>query len=485
MTASDTADLADRAAATHVVVIGGGMAGLAAALECARVGIRVTLLEASDRLGGLVRTVDLAGIAIDAGADCFAISGGAVRALVDEVRLADDLVAPMGGRGWIAGLPGGGAAPVPEGGMLGIPANPFAADVLAVIGWRGAWRAYADRLRPVLTIGQEHSLGHLVRSRLGARVLDRLVAPQTAAVFAADPDDIDVELAVPGLNAALTRAGSLLGGIVSLQGARDAQAPGVQGIDGGMSRLVAALHARLEAFGATVRTGAEAVGLIRLATGWSIGLASEAEGDSGSVGETIEADVVIVATEEAAARRLLTPVVPALAETVGDGAVEVDSIALRLDAPGLDSAPRGSGVVTVPGSRAAAGIMHATARWGWLAQAVAPDHIVRVSFAPGAAAGLTDDDAIALALDEASALLGVPLSAQSVVSAARSRFAQARPASAIGQAQAAQQARTAVHDVPGLAVTGAWLAGTGLARVVADASAEGDRVRRAVLWADG
>ena len=40
----------------HVVVIGGGLAGLAAADSLLRAGAAVTLLEARDRLGGRVRT---------------------------------------------------------------------------------------------------------------------------------------------------------------------------------------------------------------------------------------------------------------------------------------------------------------------------------------------------------------------------------------------------------------------------------------------
>ena len=144
---------------------------------------------------------------------------------------------------------------MPKGGVLGIPENPFAEDVRAIIGWSGAWRAYLDRLRPVLTIGQERSLGRLVRTRMGERVLDRLVAPVTSGVYSADPADIDVELAAPGLNAALTRAGSLAGAVGQLRcrAHRGPRQRGPQGITGGMSRLVAALESRLRELGAEIR----------------------------------------------------------------------------------------------------------------------------------------------------------------------------------------------------------------------------------------
>ncbi|MFT4228883.1 MAG: FAD-dependent oxidoreductase, partial [Microbacterium sp.] len=142
----DPADLAARAHGLHVVVAGGGMAGLVAALQCARIGLAVTVLEASDRVGGVVRRAEVAGLVLDTGAESFATRGGHVRALIDEAGLAERVVRPAGGGAWVAGLPGGGAAPLPAGGILGIPVNPFAPDVRAILGARGAWRAYADRL---------------------------------------------------------------------------------------------------------------------------------------------------------------------------------------------------------------------------------------------------------------------------------------------------------------------------------------------------
>jgi oxygen-dependent protoporphyrinogen oxidase len=54
--------------------------------------------------------------------------------------------------------------------------------------------------------------------------------------------------------------------------------------------------------------------------------------------------------------------------------------------------------------------------------------------------------------------------------------------SARGQRERAAAARAAVAKARGLAVVGAWVAGSGLAQVVADAHAEADRLRRGALW---
>ena len=507
-----SAELIERARDARVVVVGGGIAGLIAAWECARIGMAVTVLEASRIAGGAIRGATVGGIALDVGAESYATRGGHVRRLIDELGLGADVVTPSGGRAWLGGIPGvpGGAAPLPAGGVLGIPANPFDPDVRRIIGWRGAWRAYLDRLRPVLTIGHTHSLGALVSTRMGARVLDRLVAPVVQGVYSARPADIDVDLAAPGLNAALTRTGSLGGAVSVLSGDRATKAPGaaVEGIRGGMTRLVEALLARLNELGATVLTDTRVTALSRGTDAWQVETEGPLGGETSTVGGgsgTLAADAVIVATDERMARALLRPSVPGLdpasdgGATTADGvanepaggiAPEIEVVSLVVDAPALDAAPRGSGVLTVPGSYTAKALTHATAKWAWLAEAaraLAPHrHVVRVSFGsqgePPATADLDDDAAAALALAEASALLGVPLDATQLVGAHRERYTQSQPASVIGRQAHTTAARERVAAVTGLGVVGAWVSGTGLAQVVPDALTEGERVRTALLW---
>jgi protoporphyrinogen/coproporphyrinogen III oxidase len=144
-------------------------------------------------------------------------------------------------------------------------------------------------------------------------------------------------------------------------------------------------------------------------------------------------------------------------------------------------------VLTVAGARPAKALTHSTAKWPWLADRVpAGRHVVRVSFGsqgePPATAGLSAQDAAALALSEASALVGMPLVPDQLVDARLEPYGQAQPASVIGQHDAAAAARASIHAVDGLAATGAWLSGTGLAQVVPDAIAAAERVRQSALW---
>lgn len=514
---AEPSDLAARAAEKHVVVIGGGIGGLVAARECAKVGMQVTLLEAADELGGAIRRIELDGVVVDAGAESYATRGGLVRALVEELGLADRIVAPRPGGAWLAGIPGVGAAPLPVGGILGIPANPFQDDVRRILGWSGVWRAYLDRVRPPLTIGHQLSLGKLVSSRMGSKVRDRLVAPVTTGVYSASPDDVDIDIAAPGLNAALTRVGSLSGAVQSLRDdaaakagvATAAKTPGaaVEGLSGGMSGLVDALADDLTRLGAEVRTGVRVRGLRKNAKGWGVeteavpmvapAAAEEADAvvaelhaaevvEAEPVIDQIAADAVIVATPEAAARALLSAAVPALKKAEAAASPEIEIVTLLLDAPALDAAPRGTGVLTVPDSHTAKALTHSTAKWAWVREAAGRRHLVRVSFGaqgePAATAALSDEAAADLARTEAATMLGVTLAPEAVIAAHRGRFVQSQPASIIGSGERRAAARAAVQAVPGIAAVGAWLAGTGLAQVIPDARDEADRLRRALLW---
>lgn len=504
---SESSDLAARAAETHVVVVGGGVGGLVAARECAKVGMRVTLLEASEDLGGVIRRVELDGVVLDAGAESYATRGGHVRALLEELGLTDQVVAPRAGGAWLAGIPGVGAAPMPVGGILGIPANPFQDDVRRILGWSGVWRAYLDRVRPPLTIGHELSLGKLVSSRMGAKVRDRLVAPVTSGVYSASPEDVDVDVAAPGLNAALTRVGSLSGAVQELRDRAassaanpsvPAKAPGaaVEGLRGGMSVLVDALADDLATLGAQIRTGVPVRTIRTSGESWAIEIepelpaGEESEIEEGEPEqpepEELIADAVIIATPESVARSLLAGVAPALNKMEETSAPEVEIVTLMLEGSQLASAPRGTGVLTVPGSHTAKALTHSTAKWAWVREAAGTREIVRVSFGaqgePAATAELSDDDAFDLARREAEALLGVSIEPTSVVASHRGSFVQSQPASVIAAGERRAGARQAIHAVPALAVVGAWLAGTGLAQVVPDAREEADRLRRSLLW---
>ncbi|GAB3794678.1 hypothetical protein GCM10028798_01860 [Humibacter antri] len=535
---------------TRVVVIGGGAAGLVAAREIARPGFDVTVLEERQELGGSVARHEVAGIRLDAGAESFATRGGHVAELLDELGLADAVATPLAAGAWLQ-LPGR-AVPMPKAGLLGIPSSPLASDVIAAIGWGGAFRAYLDRLIPVLKIGEERNLGRLVRRRMGEAVLQNLVAPVTTGVYSASPDELDVAVAAPGLSQAITRTGSLSGGVSVLREKAKAGSA-VGGLIGGMARLVDVLATDARARGAVLRTGTKVVGLRpggeAASGGPESSSASDVPGDTEALaasvdaafgdapgpstqglstqgeskrvestqgpstqgestqeprrpgrwlvqlagGETLDADVVLMAAPADAALGLLGQASDSLSSLVDLGwpqASTVDIVTLVVDDDRLDAAPRGTGMLvaeSVPQSQVAAkALTHVTAKWPWVAkQLPARRHVLRLSYgragSPSPLAGMDESGIRLRALADASTLLNIPLAESNVVGSDAVRWTNASPPAAQGQRERVDRVRSAVDGVDGIEVTGSWLTGTGLASVVPDARKAAERIR-ALRW---
>jgi uncharacterized protein with NAD-binding domain and iron-sulfur cluster len=75
--------------ARRVGVVGGGLAGLTAALRCADAGCAVTLFEARSRLGGLTHSFQRDGLWIDNGQHVFLRCCTAYQGLLERLGVAD------------------------------------------------------------------------------------------------------------------------------------------------------------------------------------------------------------------------------------------------------------------------------------------------------------------------------------------------------------------------------------------------------------
>lgn len=444
-------DLVAHVRERRVVVIGAGAAGLAAAWECARVGLTVTVVDAADSVGGSLAPRAVDGVEVDGAHtdlrpgdtdvdDLLRVLGCADREPVTDARVA------VAGRG-----------PAPTGGLLGIPSNPWAADVRGVIGWSGTWRAYLDRVRPPMTIGREPRLGALVRRRLGERVADRLVAPIAAALWETDLDELDADAVLPGVSTALTRTGSLTGAVSQLQAE---PAPPRRALRGGFGPLIAALDGQLRDLGAELILATEVTGITRAGAGWRVA------GD----GIEWEADAVIVATDAADARRLLLPVAAGLTEAF-DRVDEVEVVTLALEDAGEDAVE----VVAFPVGSSVFSVTDVTAR---SPRGTLPERrVVRVVLP----ASDRDDDALFAEAAAAAASVSGP-AVPRVRGATRRRRVAAGTGRRVGDADRTAAARAALADHDGLYAVGGWLAGGDLRDEIGDAVRTAERVRHDLLW---
>ncbi|MGV8970031.1 MAG: protoporphyrinogen/coproporphyrinogen oxidase [Microbacteriaceae bacterium] len=374
-----------------VVVVGGGIAGLVAARRLVLDGHHVTLVEATDRLGGAIARHRVGGIDLDAGAESFMTRGGVIEALAAEVGLGDQIVLPEAKPGWIYPTDGNAFA-LPAVSLNGIPGVPLARDVSDVIGVASATRAFlADALLPGVVGARSANLAELVRRRMGTRVLDKLVTPVIRGSRGISPTEVTADEVSPGLVASLRREGSLARAVRDMQ-LRSVDRVQSAGIRGGLFRLVEELTADLERFGVEMRLNTRV-------TSVKDGVAR--------VGSTAISGRVFTSTPEG-------PTTPFVLVT------------LVLDAPELDSSPRGTGVLVAQGASGirARSLAHRTAKWPWLLERAGGNHVVRLSYDGDLA------DGVETARRDTELLMGIDLGRTKVVDAAMTSWL--RPSGSAG-----------------------------------------------------
>lgn len=479
------------AARRRAVVVGGGLSGMVAARELAKAGIDVTVLEASASWGGCIGSHEVAGLTLDSGAESFATRSTAVAELAGELGLASAIVAPRPGGAWVQ-LPDG-PRELPKTGVLGIPANPWDPEVRRTLGLVGSLRASLDRWLPASygASAEVTSVADLVRARMGRRVLQRLVAPVVGGVHSADPGLLDVDMVAPGLRAGQREHGSLAAAVAAQRRpipsgdatpGRQVAKPGsaVGGLKGGMHTLVAALLKDLRSRGAALRPSTRVTALTRTGTRWTV----KAAGDSSK--KDFDAELLVMALDGPAAVGLLEGTLPALAGLRPEAGPEVRLVTLVVDMPELDNRPRGTGILVAPQTPGitAKALTHATGKWDWLAEEAGPGtHVLRLSYGrhgvtetedvsntSGTSGGspVSDDALLDVALQDASALLQVPLAREDVLGWDVVRWKGALPFAAVGHRKRVNEVRRICREAGGLAVVGGWLAGNGLAAIVAD-----------------
>ena len=234
-----------------IIVIGGGISGLAAAhrlTELSRTGstaYRVTLLEASDRLGGVIATEHADNLLLELGPDSYITDKPAALRLCERLGLADRLIAPQQGGLKLYTVHRGTLEPLPEGFLLMAPTRVGSVLQSPVFSWSGKLRMALEPLIPRRSHDGDESLASFVRRRLGREVLERVAQPLIGGIYASDPEALSLAATMPRFPDMERNHGSVILGSRQAQ-KRRAQAAGETGarwslfvsIDGGMEVLV-------------------------------------------------------------------------------------------------------------------------------------------------------------------------------------------------------------------------------------------------------
>jgi protoporphyrinogen/coproporphyrinogen III oxidase len=459
----------------RIVVVGGGIAGLAAAnrlVELARDERRpldLVLLEATGRLGGTIRTERSEGFLLEAGADSFISEKPWALALAERVgarlRRTDDRFR----RTYVVRR--GRLRPLPEGFLLLAPTRAWPVLASGVFSWRGKLRLGLDLVLPRGSGAADESLGSFVRRRLGREALERVAQPLVGGIYTADPDRLSLAATMPRFLALEREHRSLILGL--RRTARAGETAGASGarwslfvtLAGGMEELVAALAARLPT--GAVRLGSPVGGIVPAPDGWRVHPRD---------GAPLHADGVVLAGPAPAMAALVSAVDPGLASQLG-GVVYASSATVALAYPraAVRHPLDGFGfVVPRVEGRAILACTFSSVKY----PGRAPDGAVLLRVFVGGALqadllARADEDLIRLAHDDVATLLGV---AGDPVLARVWRHPGAMPQYDVGHLDRVAAIESRLEAFPSLALAGAAYRGVGIADCVRSGEAAAERL---------
>jgi oxygen-dependent protoporphyrinogen oxidase len=320
------------------------------------------------------------------------------------------------------------------------------------------------------------SIGDLVADRFGDEVVERLVEPLLGGVYAGRSREISARAASPQLVALAGR-----GSIVAQAGALPVDtSPVFAGLAGGVAGLVDALAGPLD-----VRTGLQ-VRAVRRAGGEGGGYVLDLTRADGSRA-TERADAVVLATPAAPTARLLAELAPAAAAelaAVESASVAVVTLALaRADVPDLVAGEASGFLVPPVDGRRIKASTFSWAKWGWVGEAGAAEGVLHLRTSLGrlgeeTALHASDADLVARSLADLAEAVGVRATP---VDTHVQRWGGALPQYPPGHLERVARVRSAVAEVPGLAVCGAAYDGVGVAAVVGSARRAAAEVVRGMM----
>lgn len=300
---------------TNVVIIGGGISGLSTAFYLRQLdsSIRMTVLEAGDRPGGVIQTVHRDGFMIENAADNFITTTSDAIDLCQQVGLADNLIRtnPIGRQAMVVRR--GKLLPIPPGFIIMAPSRVWPMITTQTLSLLGKIRAGCELFIPRRKSLSDESLKSFVVRRFGQEMFDRLVQPLVGGIYTADPRLLSLAATMPRFVEMERQQGSLIRAAYrqrhtgqraeSGAGARYGQFMTLQG---GLSKLTQALVEQLPA--RSVRMDSQVVSMQpRAKGGWKIRV-------TGSEPDWLEADAVVLATPAHESARLTSNIDAFLAE---------------------------------------------------------------------------------------------------------------------------------------------------------------------------
>lgn len=448
----------------QVVVIGGGISGLACAYRLWQLGVPVTLLEADERTGGLINTVEQEGFLFETGPQSFQGTDSALD-LVRELGLESDLCQAD---------PKAPRYVVRHGQLQQLPMSPQAVLRSSLLGVGARWKIASEALRSTKPPTEEETVAQFVRRKFGNEILEYLVAPFVSGVYAGDPEKLSLRAAFPSLEEWERTYGSVLRGAMKARPPKGAgqSHPPLCSFNHGMAMLTRTMAAKL---GERVRLGARVNAVTASGLGGSaryqIGFTQNGRA------EAIEARVVVIAIPAYAASHLVSTLSAPLARSLsGIAYAGMAVVGAAYHAQQVGFVMNGFGVL-IPRSE-----KYRTLGIVWNS-ALFPDRSAEAqTVLTGMIGGATDPDILdkrdeeilAIVQDDAARLLSI--TGQPIVSRIW-KHPKALPQYNLGHGYAVQAVREGERAIQGLYFVGNYLEGPSIGKCVDGGSQAAESAR--------
>ncbi|GAA8850921.1 protoporphyrinogen oxidase [Helicobacter pylori] len=448
----------------RVVVIGGGLAGLATThhLLRARPDLDLTVVDGGDRPGGKVRREQVGGVLVDVGAESVVASSAAARDLVTGLGLADRLVhpEPVPASIWSRGR----RHAVPGRTFMGVPGHETDASGLLDEGEV----ARAAQPAPFALDRDDVTVAEAVAAVHGRAVVDRIVEPLLGGVYAGRVDRLSLRATMPVLWSAMAGGRTMTEAVDGLLPPPSATPrPRVMGLSGGIGGLADALAASVQAAGGRIETGTLVRRIERIPTGWRVVTGAT------TAPRALDADLVVLATPATPTSRLLADHAPAASTALaGIDHASMAVMTIALPAAAAPALPGSGFLVPAVDGRTIKASTFSASKWAWVREA--SDEVVLLRASAGRAGEVAalqrdDDELVAVALSEIGQALGAPLPAP--VDHHVQRWGGGLPQYDLGHTERVAAVRAAVDELPGIEVTGAAYDGVGIGAVLTGAAA--------------
>jgi oxygen-dependent protoporphyrinogen oxidase len=455
----------------RIVIVGGGVTGLSAALAAAegarerQMPVAITVLEGSAKFGGNIRTDRVDGFTIDGGPDSWVSNKPQASALARSLGLGGDLMETLEANRRVYIAWDDKLHALPEGLVLAVPTQIRPMAESSLFSWAGKARMGMEPFVPKKTWNDDddESIASFITRRLGQELCDRLAAPLLGGIFAGDADRISIRATFPQFVEAERQHGSLVMAMraqrkAQLEKARSlAKAPSpFVSLKGGVGALVEALVERLEPL-VTLRKETRVTGLDHLGDGEGARYRVALEG-----GAALLADAVLLAVPAHLTSKFVKSMDESMAQDLAGVeyvssatmfyAFERSAVKHPLDATGF-IVPRVTGRPILAGTWVSS---------KWAHRAPEGKVLMRVFF--GGAWGektleKSDDELAAIGLEQLKAFMGLeakPLFHRGY------RFQRANPQPIVGHPARLRRLRARLEAWPGLRIAASGLDGVGI-----------------------